>query len=814
MINQSSRFLKIAAISMVGLAAVAAGVVFIPRFLSSGGGEDLYQPEVLDMAAVNALPGFEDLDAAFAQALGEYSRLYAPERGLTIIVQRVEGDHAFAIVQELEPPEVDGQGYFVALLAMRGGDGNWRASAPGLVSAGQYNAWLAAFPEALMDIHTQAYLSQAVPEIAAANFSGHMLPWLFAMQGFVAQKDSPAGQTYHDAQVDFNIQEFGVNHDIYASKPGTVVFVKESSPHVGPDCNLAAWPKANVVVVQHGPSEYSWYYHLVYDSVPVSVGMEIPAGTMIGKQGNSGFTCGSTGIHLHYMASTSVPAWTDPENPDSAPWPPVGSLTRVDFVEVTWSAMAEDTWYVSQNKDPDLIYKDDFESGDLTAWDSEAAGGGDLSATAEAKLVGGFGMQALVNDSAPLYVQDDTPAAESRYRVRFYFDPNGIALGDGDTLEMFTAYSDTSDEVLVVQLGGASPDYTLRARLKDDGAAWSETAEFGVGDDWNYVELDWQAASAAGADDGSLTLWVNGTQEAELTGIDNDTHGVDFVRLGAGFLQTLPATIQGTLYFEAFESHYQNYIGPHTDVSTPPESGIGTIGVYDPIEGRFKLRNSNDDGLPDFDFTFAADISGGIPIIGDWDGNGVDTIGVFDPVKGEFRLRNSNSGGPADIIISHKRLINATPLAGDWDGDGVDTLGIYVSGTFFMRNAASIGPADLKFSYGDGEGFPITGDWDGDGVDTIGIYTPVDSFFSLRNSNTSGEADLYYRFGPPGYGLTPVVGDWDGDGDDNVGLFLNQEGVNRFGIRFTHTKGSFDLLFQFGTGDSGYIPLAGDWDGE
>ncbi len=241
--------------------------------------------------------------------------------------------------------------------------------------------------------------------------------------------------------------------------------------------------------------------------------------------------------------------------------------------------------------------------------------------------------------------------------------------------------------------------------------------------------------------------------------------------------------------------------------------GADSMGVFDPSIGNFKMRNTNDSGLPDFDFTFADDITGGIPLAGDWDGDGVDTIGVFDPVNGEFRLRNSNSGGAADIIITHPNLINAVPLTGDWDGDGIDTIGIYVKEKFLLRNSNDLGSADLKFNFGGSRDIPITGDWDGDGMDTIGFYTPGESSFSLRNSNSSGPAEVYFQFGWAGLGLTPIMGDWDGDGDDDVGIFLNLKGKNMYALRYSNSEGRIDLLFQCGVGTSSIVPIAGNWDG-
>ncbi len=190
--------------------------------------------------------------------------------------------------------------------------------------------------------------------------------------------------------------------------------------------------------------------------------------------------------------------------------------------------------------------------------------------------------------------------------------------------------------------------------------------------------------------------------------------------------------------------------------------GMDSVGVYDPVNGEFHLRNSNNGGSADLSFFFAQDITNGLPIAGDWDGDGIDTIGVFDRANGEFRIRNSNSDGLADITFSHKKLIGALPIAGDWDGDGVDTLGIYINGKIFMRNANSMGKPDIKFTFGSAGLKPITGDWDGDGVDTVGVYDPSTAEFQLRNSNSDGSYDLLFQFGSGWMGLLPIAGNWNG----------------------------------------------------
>jgi len=45
---------------------------------------------------------------------------------------------------------------------------------------------------------------------------------------------------------------------------------------------------------------------------------------------------------------------------------------------------------------------------------------------------------------------------------------------------------------------------------------------------YHYVfEVDRAAASAAGANDGYLTFWIDGIQQGSVVGIDDDTYRMD-----------------------------------------------------------------------------------------------------------------------------------------------------------------------------------------------------------------------------------------------------------------------------------------------
>ena len=46
------------------------------------------------------------------------------------------------------------------------------------------------------------------------------------------------------------------------------------------------------------------------------------------------------------------------------------------------------------------------------------------------------------------------------------------------------------------------------------------------------MSIEWQAASAPGANDGVLTLWLDGTQVGTVTTLDNDTRRVNTGQMG------------------------------------------------------------------------------------------------------------------------------------------------------------------------------------------------------------------------------------------------------------------------------------------
>ena len=224
----------------------------------------------------------------------------------------------------------------------------------------------------------------------------------------------------------------------------------------------------------------------------------------------------------------------------------------------------------------DEIFLDGFESGDLSGWNSAETDSGDLSATTSAVLYGSYGLSALVDDATPLFVQDNSPIHEPHYRARFYFDPNSIAIPAGYSLRLFEGRDLTAGTVLRIDLRYSDDEYQVEATILDDSQTSTDTGWTAVTDAPHALEVEWLAAWDSENADGGLIFWVDGEESGYIPWIDNDTHRVDTVRLGAPAVGS--ASTSGTLYLDDFVSHKSEYIGLNEQQrSTMQEAGVRTL---------------------------------------------------------------------------------------------------------------------------------------------------------------------------------------------------------------------------------------------
>jgi hypothetical protein len=206
-----------------------------------------------------------------------------------------------------------------------------------------------------------------------------------------------------------------------------------------------------------------------------------------------------------------------------------------------------------------LIFQDGFESGNFAGWTSST---GSVAASQQAAMISNWGMEVTINSTSPVYLTDDSPEAETRYRARFYLNPNSITIGNGKSFVIFAGHNAAGTSVLQLVLGMSSSgaSYQVGASLLTDGGSFTNTARFAITNATHYVEVDWRASTGPGANNGGLTLWIDGVQRVDLTGVDNDTQEIEVARLGA--VSGIDNRTRGTFYLDAFVSHRLTHIGP------------------------------------------------------------------------------------------------------------------------------------------------------------------------------------------------------------------------------------------------------------
>jgi glucose/arabinose dehydrogenase len=93
----------------------------------------------------------------------------------------------------------------------------------------------------------------------------------------------------------------------------------------------------------------------------------------------------------------------------------------------------------------------------------------------------------------------------------------------------------------------------------------------------------------------------------------------------------------------------------------------------------------------------------------------------------------------------------------------------------------------------------------------VGLFDPERAQFLLQEPGEPA-AGIRFGFGRAQSGWIPLAGDWDGDGRDTVGFYDPARSL--FRLRNSLSRGVSDVLFAFGPRNAGWLPVVGDWDGD
>lgn len=177
-------------------------------------------------------------------------------------------------------------------------------------------------------------------------------------------------------------------------------------------------------------------------------------------------------------------------------------------------------------------------------------------------------------------------------------------------------------------------------------------------------------------------------------------------------------------------------------------------------------------------------------------------------------LMNVNDGNSSSNTTSGAGSLSATSPRSP--GESI-VFRVTTSGMYFVRVSAgssstTTAAGDYLLSIAKNCQIGGGGGGTGPGADGPGLYIPASGAFFLRNSNSNGAADVVFTFGAGGAGLVPLTGDWNGDGVDTPGLYSPTTGA--FFLRNSNSNGAADVVFTFGAGGQGFVAITGDWNGD
>lgn len=187
----------------------------------------------------------------------------------------------------------------------------------------------------------------------------------------------------------------------------------------------------------------------------------------------------------------------------------------------------------------------------------------EVAVTGAAAIEGSYGMEITLDGASTglAYVEDQSPTAETVYRVQFWVDHNTPSMANKETLNLFKGLQDAGDKKNInvkLKKSKTGLNFIVYTFVRNDSSSFQLVGKgMQFKDKPTGIMIEWQAASAPGANDGFIKVYkmtATATNlKNQIIGLDNDTKIIEKARLGIASVPPTGAT--ATLYFDSFESY-------------------------------------------------------------------------------------------------------------------------------------------------------------------------------------------------------------------------------------------------------------------
>ena len=224
------------------------------------------------------------------------------------------------------------------------------------------------------------------------------------------------------------------------------------------------------------------------------------------------------------------------------------------------------------------------------------------------------------------------------------------------------------------------------------------------------------------------------------------------------------------------------FTGQFTAAAATSADGFDRLGAYGRVDGAYRwVLDIDNDGVGDVSHASGLQING-LPVAGNFSAaHPGDEIGLFDGSTWYLDTNGNNDIDLADTTVA--AAAGGLPFVGDFDGNGTDDLAVFRPSTnTFSFDLDLDGVTDDTISFGMPGVLerPFAGDYNLDGTDDIGITTPNQS------GNTPNEGLEWYLLISDGIGTTGNVDSLDHGfspaplGNDRFGQFGGNASVPVF----------------------------------
>jgi hypothetical protein len=209
---------------------------------------------------------------------------------------------------------------------------------------------------------------------------------------------------------------------------------------------------------------------------------------------------------------------------------------------------------------PGFIFWDDFETGDFSQWTRFNDGDGWLYPCAGAAMNGSWGACIERGDNNKRkQLIDETPINQTSFAARFNFDINSLSMSQGERFR-FVQVKWGAERPFFIVLKYDSGQYLIQLNTLLDSLDKVKSGWYVLSDAPHVIEIDWQASSGPGANDGFTSLYVDDVLLETLGNLDNDTMVVENFKIG--FTSKLTGkTISGVFYVDDVATSNSGYIG-------------------------------------------------------------------------------------------------------------------------------------------------------------------------------------------------------------------------------------------------------------